>query len=65
MVLIDRDPADKLEAPARARGRRRFPWWSTSSTGPQVVRDGGADRGTRGPLDIFHANAGAYVGGEP
>ncbi|MCA2011186.1 SDR family oxidoreductase [Cereibacter sphaeroides] len=62
VVLIDRDGA-KLEALCADLGERAKPLVVDLLDGAQV--DGMAARieALAGPLDIFHANAGAYVGG--
>ena len=62
VVLIDRDGA-KLEALCADLGERAKPLVVDLLDGAQV--DGMAARieAMAGPLDIFHANAGAYVGG--
>lgn len=62
VVLIDR-AADRLETLCAEIGPNARPLVVDLLDGPQV--DGIADRiaDIAGPLDILHANAGAYVGG--
>ncbi|MDP5306374.1 SDR family oxidoreductase [Paracoccus spongiarum] len=62
VVLIDR-AADRLESLCDTLGPAARPLVANLLDGPQV--DALADRieDIAGPVDIFHANAGAYVGG--
>ena len=57
-----RGSAERRSAPNSAR--RRFPCGSTSPIRRASPRMMPADPRTAGQLDIFHANAGSYIGGE-
>lgn len=62
VVLIDR-AADRLEALCRELGARAHPLVVDLLHGPQVDAIATRIEELVGPVDIFHANAGAYVGG--
>ena len=63
VVLVDR-AADKLEALCEELGPNARPLVVDLLDGPALSRIGARIEELAGPLDIFHANAGAYVGGE-
>ena len=63
VVLVDR-AADKLEALCAELGPNARPLVVDLLDGPALSRIGARIEELAGPLDIFHANAGAYVGGE-
>ena len=62
VVLIDR-AADQLQAVCSELGSRAKPLVVDLLDGDQVSAMPGEIEALVGPLDIFHANAGAYVGG--
>jgi ribitol 2-dehydrogenase len=62
VVLIDR-AADRLDALCEELGDGAYPLVIDLLDGPQVSDMLGGITSLVGPLDIFHANAGAYVGG--
>lgn len=62
VVLIDR-AGDRLEALCRELGGNAHPLVIDLLDGPQVSGMVPRIEALVGPLDIFHANAGAYVGG--
>lgn len=62
VVLIDR-AADRLEALCADLGEGAFPLVLDLLDGPAVSAMLPRIEALVGPLDIFHANAGAYVGG--
>lgn len=62
VVLIDR-AADRLEALCAELGPRAFPLVVDLLDGPQVSGMLPRIKDIAGGLDIFHANAGAYIGG--
>ncbi|MDY8108722.1 SDR family oxidoreductase [Fulvimarina sp. 2208YS6-2-32] len=63
VVLIDRD-AEKLETLKSELGERALALTLDLFDGPEVSRLRERIEALAGPCDIFHANAGAYVGGE-
>ncbi|WP_373354123.1 SDR family oxidoreductase [Pseudoroseicyclus sp. CXY001] len=62
VVLIDR-AEDRLGTLCAELGERAHPLVVDLLDGPQVDRIAERCEALVGPLDIFHANAGAYVGG--
>lgn len=62
VVLIDR-AQDRLNALCEELGENAKPLVIDLLDGPQVSAMAPRIEGLVGPLDIFHANAGAYVGG--
>lgn len=62
VVLIDR-AEDRLNALCKELGDNAKPLVIDLLDGPQVSSMGPKIEALVGPLDIFHANAGAYVGG--
>jgi ribitol 2-dehydrogenase len=62
VVLIDR-AKDRLDAICQDLGPQAFPLVVDLLDGPQVSALMPQITALVGPLDIFHANAGAYVGG--
>ncbi|MFC0008810.1 SDR family oxidoreductase [Devosia nitrariae] len=62
VVLIDR-AADKLESLCAELGKNAYPLVVDLLDGKQVSGMMPRIEALVGPLDIFHANAGAYVGG--
>lgn len=62
VVLIDR-AADRLGELCAELGERAHPLVADLLDGPQVDAIPGRIENLVGPVDIFHANAGAYVGG--
>jgi ribitol 2-dehydrogenase len=48
----------------RTRSERACRWWSICCKPAERLRHAAADSRLAGRLDIFHANAGAYIGGE-
>ena len=62
VVLIDR-AGDRLEALCREMGAGAHPLVVDLMDGPQVDAIDARIAELAGPVDIFHANAGAYIGG--
>lgn len=62
VVLIDR-AGDKLDAICEELGENAFPLVIDLLDGAQLSGIAPKIEALAGPLDIFHANAGAYVGG--
>jgi ribitol 2-dehydrogenase len=62
VVLIDR-AGDRLNALCAELGERAVPYVADLLDGPKVSAMVPEIEALAGPLDIFHANAGAYVGG--
>ncbi|MCQ0971130.1 SDR family oxidoreductase [Paracoccus sp. TK19116] len=62
VVLIDR-AEDRLRALCDELGEQAHPLVVDLLDGPQVDRIAEGCEALVGPLDIFHANAGAYIGG--
>ena len=62
VVLIDR-AAERLEALCEELGPRAHPLVVDLLHGPQVDAIATGTEQLVGPVDIFHANAGAYIGG--
>ena len=63
VVLIDR-AEDRLRELCDELGENALPLVVDLLDGPQLSSIGPKIEALAGPLDIFHANAGAYVGGE-
>ena len=63
VVLIDR-AEDRLREICEESGEKALPLSVDLLDGPQLSAIGPRIEALAGPLDIFHANAGAYVGGE-
>lgn len=62
VVLIDR-AADRLDALCKELGPKAHPLVVDLLDGPQVDAIATRIKELVGPVDIFHANAGAYIGG--
>ena len=62
VVLIDR-AADRLDALCKELGPKAHPLVVDLLDGPQVDAIAARIEDLVGPVDIFHANAGAYIGG--
>ena len=62
VVLIDR-AADRLDALCKELGSKAHPLVVDLLDGPQVDAIATRIEELVGPVDIFHANAGAYIGG--
>ena len=63
VAFVDR-AGDKLRRSAAGSGRGRSRWWSISPSPASVAGMLPEILAKAGQLDIFHANAGAYIGGE-